>query len=56
MNTVLNVVTNVLFSIIAIYMLFDFERIKRGLQKFVHLFFKTVIYICMKSIRMSLYI
>ena len=33
MNTVLNVVTNVLFSIIiAIYMLFDFERIKRGHQ------------------------
>lgn len=42
MNTVLNVVTNVLFSIIiAIYMLFDFERIKRGLRKFVHLFFKN---------------
>ena len=58
MNTVLNVVTNVLFSIIiAIYMLFDFERIKRGLRKFVHLFFKNSdIYICMKSIRMSLYI
>ena len=38
MNTVLNVVTNVLFSIIiAIYMLFDFERIKRGLRKFVQI-------------------
>lgn len=42
MNTVLNVVTNSLFSIIiAIYMLFDFERIKNTIRKFVHLFFKN---------------
>ena len=42
MNTVLNMVTNILFSIIiAIYMLFDFDRIKLGLRKFIHLFFKN---------------
>lgn len=41
MSTVLNVVTNVLFSIIiAIYMLFDFDRIKGGIKKFIRLFFK----------------
>lgn len=33
MNTLLNIVTNVLFSIIiAIYMLFDFDRIKRSMK------------------------
>lgn len=41
MNTLLNIVTNILFSIIiAIYMLFDFDRIKRGIRKCFRIFFK----------------
>lgn len=41
MNSVINVITNALFSIIiAIYMLFDFDRIKRSIKKVVRLFFK----------------
>ncbi len=40
MNSVIGVVTNALFSvIIAIYMLFDFERIKQGIRKICQLFF-----------------
>lgn len=41
MNTFLNVVTNSLFSIIiAIYMLFDFERMKGYIVKFFEFFFQ----------------
>lgn len=37
MNTILNTFTNILFSIIiAIYMLFDFDRIKRNIRKVFH--------------------
>lgn len=40
MNMFLNVITNTLFTIIiAIYMLFDFDRIKRGIRKFCMIFY-----------------
>lgn len=39
MNSFLNIITNTLFSvIIAIYMLFDFDKIKQGICKFLDLF------------------
>ncbi len=42
MSTFLNVLTNTLFSIIvAIYMLFDFDKIKKGIVKFSQLFFEN---------------
>lgn len=41
MGTFLNILTNTLFSIIiAIYMLFDFTKIKKGITKFTQLFFE----------------
>lgn len=43
MNTFLNVVTNMLFTIIiAIYMLFDFDHIKRCIRKFCKIFYNEV--------------
>lgn len=47
MNTILGVVTNTLFTIIiTIYMLFDFDRIKRGVKKFFGLFYtKSDVYL-----------
>lgn len=39
MSTLMNIITNILFTIIiAIYMLFDFNRIKRGIKRFVYFF------------------
>lgn len=41
MNSFLNFITNSLFSIIiAIYMLFDFPKIKRGIARFFNMFYK----------------
>lgn len=41
MNSFLNFITNALFSIIiAVYMLFDFPKIKRSITKFLSIFYK----------------
>ncbi len=58
MNTFLNILTNTLFSvIIAIYMLFDFDKIKKGIVKFTQLFFeKSPLYLTQVDKDVSVYL
>lgn len=58
MNTILNVFTNSLFSIIvAIYMLADFERVKKTISKFIAMLFKnSEVYVHRMNQNVSVYL